>query len=201
VAHRRRPVLPKRTPVHVTLRLVEGVPSLRQIKHVKYVRRCIQLAHKPGFRVVEFSVQVNHLHLIVEAEDERALSRGMQGLKVRLARRLNPLFGREGKMFTERYHARQIRTPREAKHCLSYVLNNARKHAAQRGQTLAHNWIDPFSSAPTFGAWAGATITGAGATEPGITAPAEFYLLTTGWCRHGPLDPNEIPGPFEIRPP
>jgi hypothetical protein len=79
-------------------------------------------------------------------------------------------------------------------------MNNARKHAAQRGQSLARNWIDPFSSAPTFGAWASATITGAGATEAGITVPAEFYLLTTGWRRHGLLDPNEIPGPFDPRP-
>jgi REP element-mobilizing transposase RayT len=195
VAHRRRPVLPRKTPVHVTLRLVAGVPALRRFKTVRYIRRCIQLAHKGTFRVIEFSVQVDHVHLIVEAEDRRALSRGMQGLKVRLARRLNRLFGRRGTPFTERYHARQLRTPRQTRHCVLYVLNNARKHAAQRGQTLARGWIDPFSSAPTFAAWAGPTFTGEGATRDGITAVPRFYLLTTGWKRHGLLDPNEVPGP------
>jgi REP element-mobilizing transposase RayT len=195
VAHRRRPSLPKKTPVHVTLRVVKGVPALRRPKPVRYIRRCIQLAHKDRFRIVEFSIQGNHLHLIVEAEDRRALARGMQGLKVRLARRLNALFGHEGTFFTERYHARQIRTPREARHCLSYVLNNARKHAAEQGRTLARNWIDPFSSAPTFCGWGCTTITSAGATKPSVTRPAEFYLLTRGWKRHGPLDPNAVPGP------
>jgi REP element-mobilizing transposase RayT len=165
------------------------------MRTVKYIRRCIQLAHRDGFRVVEFSVQTTHLHLIVEADDRRALSRGMQGLKVRLARRLNPLFGRRGKLFTERYHARQIRTPREARSTLCYVLKNARKHAAERGQRFAQNWIDPFSSAPTFDRWGGPTITGDGATEPGVTRGAEFWLLTSSWARYGPLDPNEVPGP------
>jgi hypothetical protein len=82
VAHRRRPSLPNKTPVHVTLRLVEGLPSLRRIRTVRWIRRCIQLAHKERFGVVQFSVMKNHLHLIVEAQDKRALSRGMQGLTV-----------------------------------------------------------------------------------------------------------------------
>jgi putative transposase len=195
VAHRKRPTLPRKTPVHVALRLVEGIPSLRRHRPVKYIRRCIQLAHKDRFRVIEFSVQSNHVHLIIEAEDGRALSRGMQGLKIRLARRLNALFGRRGTMFTDRYHARPITSPRQARHCLSYVLNNARKHAAQQGRTLARDWIDPFSSAPTFRGWSTATVTSDGATRPGITRPAEFWLLRTAWKTHGSLDPNAVPGP------
>jgi putative transposase len=195
VAHRRRASLPRHTPVHVTLRMLPTVPALRRIRAVRYIRRCIQLAHKDRFRIVEFSIQQNHLHLIIEADDRRALSRGVQGLKVRLARRLNALFGRQGTVFTERYHARQIRTPREARNSCAYVLSNARKHAAQRGRTLARNWIDPFSSAPTFRGWTCATITSAGATEPGVTRRPRFYLLTRGWKRHGLLDPSAVPGP------
>ena len=188
-------VLPSKTPVHIALRLVEGISSLRGLKPVRYIRRCIQLAHKQAFRVVEFSVQSNHVHLIVEAEDRRALARGVQGLKIRLARRLNALFGRRGTVFTDRYHERPITSPRQAKHCLQYVLNNARKHAAEQGRMPARNWIDPFSSAPTFAGWSGTTVTSDGATEPGITKPAEFWLLRSAWRRHGPLDPNAIPGP------
>jgi REP element-mobilizing transposase RayT len=195
VAHRRRPELPSKTPVHVALRLVEGLPSLRQHKAVRYVRRCLQLAHKERFRVVHFSVQSNHVHLLIEAEDSRALSRGMQGLKIRLAKRLNALFGRRGTLFTERYHARPITSPRQARHTIGYVLGNARKHAAERGRALGRNWVDPFSSAPTFDGWACATVTSDGATEPGITAEPEFWLLRTAWRRYGPLDPNAVPGP------
>ena len=181
--------------MHVALRLLEGIPSLRRHRPVKYIRRCIQLAHKDAFRVVHFSVQSNHIHLIIEAEHRNALSRGVQGLKIRLARRLNALFGRRGAMFSDRYHARAISSPRQARHCLQYVLNNARKHAAEAGRMPARNWIDPFSSAPTFDAWACATVTSDGATEPGITRAAEFWLLRTAWRRYGPLDANVVPGP------
>jgi REP element-mobilizing transposase RayT len=164
-----------------------------RFKTVRWIRRCIQLAHKDRFRIIEFSIQTNHLHLIIEAEDQIALSRGMQGLKVRLTRRVNRLFARRGTLFTERYHARPIRTPREVRHCLAYVLNNARKHAAERGQALSRGWVDPFSSAPTFRGWGDATFTGGGATQHGITVAPEFYLLTRGWRRRGLLDPNEVP--------
>jgi REP element-mobilizing transposase RayT len=179
----------------VALRLVEGMPSLRGSKPVRYVRRCIQLAHKERFRVVHFSVQSNHVHLIIEAEDSRALSRGLQGLKIRLARRLNALFGRRGTPFTDRYHAQPIRSPRQARHAIGYVLGNLRKHAAEHGRTLGRNWVDPFSSATTFDGWACATVTSDGATKPGVTAEPEFWLLRTGWRRYGPLDPNDVPGP------
>lgn len=145
---------------------------LRRRKPVAYIRRCIQLAHKPAFRIVEFAVQTNHVHLIVEAEDSVALSRGMQGLKM------------------------PITSPRQARHCLAYLLGNARKHAAQVGRTLARGWIDPFSSAPTFTGWAVATITGDGATKPGITRAPAFWLLRSAWRRYGPVDPDEVPGPM-----
>lgn len=193
VAHRRRPALPRQTPAHVTLRLHAGLPSLRRRKPVRWIRRCIQLGHKTTFRVVHFCVQTNHLHLIVEAADRKALSRGMQGLGIRLTRRLNALWGRRGSPFTERYHARPIRSPREVRNCIGYVLNNVRKHAAERGRRLARNWIDPFSSAPTFDGWSASTVTGADATGSGITRPPQFYLLRTAWRRGGLLDPNAIP--------
>jgi REP element-mobilizing transposase RayT len=195
VAHRRRPSLPNKTPVHVTLRLVEGMPSLRRIRTVRWIRRCIQLGHKDRFRVVQFSVMKNHLHLIVEAQDRRALSRGMQGLTVRFTKRLNRLFGRKGTMFRERYHARQLRTPREVRWGLNYVLGNARRHAWQGHRKLARDWVDPFSSAPEFTDWTVQPWTDACELGEVATRPAQFWLLTTGWQRSGPLDPNAIPGP------
>jgi REP element-mobilizing transposase RayT len=171
------------------------MPSLRRHKPVRYVRRCIQLAHKDTFRVVHFSVQSNHVHLLIEADDRAALSRGMQGLKTRLARRLNALFGRRGTVFTDRYHARPIGSPRQARHAIGYVLGNVRKHAAEHGRRLARNWVDPFSSAPTFDGWSCPTVTSDGATERGITRGPAFWVLRTGWRRYGPLHPNAVPGP------
>lgn len=192
VAHRQRPSLPKSTPLHVTIRLVEGYPPLRRRKPVRWIRRCIQLAHKERFRVIEFSIQGNHLHLIVEADDRRWLGRGMQGLKVRLARRLNLLFRRQGTVFRERYHCRQLRSPREVRHGLHYVLNNRRRHARHR---VAKDWIDPFSSAPSFRGWGSRTVTSDEDVGEPVTRRARCYLLRSGWKRGGLLDPNMVPGP------
>jgi REP element-mobilizing transposase RayT len=183
--------------LHVTLRLVEGVPSLRRVKAGRYVRRCIQLGHKNNFRVVQFSVMGNHLHLIVEADDRRALSKGMQGLKIRLARRLNALFQRRGELFKERYHARALRSPREVRWALGYVLNNRRKHARQGGATLAKGWVDPFSSAPFFQGWSRRPWTDpVRGMDEDVCALAEGWLLRGGWKRGGAsLDPDLVPGP------
>ena len=193
MAHRQRAVLAEGTPVHVVMRAVDDVPSLRQTQAVNWVRRCIQLAHKEAFRVCEFSVQDNHLHFIVEARDEVALARGMQGLKIRIARRLNALFERRSTFFTDRYHARPLTSPPQVRHFLWVVLCNVRKHGAERGETFARDWVDPYSSAPTFDGWTHDVVTDADATPPGVTRRPEFPLLRTAWKRYGLLDPNTPP--------
>jgi putative transposase len=154
ISHGRRPAFTARVPQHVTLRLVGGVRSLRRDRTLRVVHDVLRAAaHLDDFRVVEFNVLSNHLHLIVEAADERALSRGMHALTIRLARRLNALLGRHGRLFAHRYHTHALRTPREVRNALRYVLLNARHHAAQQGQRLARTWIDPWSSAPWFDGW------------------------------------------------
>src|SRR5205823_2951531 len=116
-------------------------------------RSCIAKAHRDTFRIIHFNVLSNHLHLIIEAANELALSRGMQGLEVRLARHINRALGRTGKLFADRYHARALRSPCEVRNAIRYVLCNARHHAAERGQRLAKYWIDPHSSAAWFDGW------------------------------------------------
>ncbi len=94
---------------------------------------------------MQFSVQGDHLHLIVEASDKLALSRGVQGLAIRIARAVNRLTSRRGKLWADRYFSRPLTSPRSVKHALSYVLNNFRKHRAAGASK-----IDPYSSAPFF---------------------------------------------------
>ena len=100
-------------------------------------------------RIIHDSVQGNHLHLIVEAEDQAALSRGMQGLAIRLARRLNALARRHGPVFVDRYHSHPLKTPREVRNALVYVLANFRKHS----QKTRAPGVDPFSSGAWFEGW------------------------------------------------
>jgi REP element-mobilizing transposase RayT len=200
VAHRRRPSVSPNVPLHVTLRLVEGFPGLRRPKALRWIRRCLQLAHRDGFAIVQFSIQGNHLHLIIEARDRGALSRGMQGLKIRLTKRLNQLFGgRRGTVFPERYHAQPLRSPRQVRSALLYVLNNRRRHLASSGKGLQRDYVDPHSSAAHFEGWRGDTWTsGRLAGEP-VTAEPRSWLLRVGWRREGRLDPNEIPGGIGVR--
>jgi REP element-mobilizing transposase RayT len=204
VEHGHRPRFDAPVPQHVTLRIRAGVASLRRERTLRIVRAAIRAGHKPSFRVVHFNLLANHMHLIVEAHGALALARGMQGLEVRLARRLNRALARRGKLFAERYHARALRTPRETRNAIRYVLCNSRHHAAQRGERLARYWIDPFSSAPWFDGWSRPIR----ANEPWLrdlvaqpppTRPATVWLLTRGWRRHGPLRFDEVPGPAPPR--
>ena len=209
VSHDARERFAARHPLHVTLRIKAGVQSLRRGKVCATVRAALTAGgHKATFRVVEFNVLRNHLHLLVEAEGPAALARGMQGLAVRLARRTNRLLGRTGSLFAARYHARALRTPREVRNALRYVLLNARHHAAEHGRQLARDWIDPYSSAPWFegfhisprsrGLMCGPDWLTSLQRQPRPTAAPRTWLLATGWRRHGLLLPTEVPG--RIRP-
>jgi REP element-mobilizing transposase RayT len=154
LAHIEREAFTWREPLHVTWRIAEGVRSLRREAVLEVVRdRLARFANRDDFRVVEFNVLGNHMHLVVEASGQRALARAMQGLAVRLARAINKILGRTGKLFKERYHARVLRKPLHVRNTLRYVLLNARHHAAERGEKLARYWVDPFSSAPWFDGW------------------------------------------------
>jgi REP element-mobilizing transposase RayT len=133
--------LKRRFPVHVTLRVRREVWSLRSRRCFSAIRRAfIGGRERFGFRLNEFSVQGNHAHLIVEAEGSQSLSRGMQGLSIRMAKALNRVMQRRGTVFADRYHAHILRTPAEVRHALSYVLNNDRNHSDSRRP------IDPCSS-------------------------------------------------------
>jgi REP-associated tyrosine transposase len=116
VTHDARPRLAPRYPVHATLRTLPGVPNLRRASVYAVIEAAFRaLLARVDFRVVHFSVQSNHVHLILEAHDARALSRGMQGLAIKIARGVNRVTGRRGKLWRGRYHARILRAPREVR--------------------------------------------------------------------------------------
>ena len=136
---------PSRYPVHVTLRTMPGVGYLRRRKLFQAIRAAIREAQERfGIRIVHFSVQGNQLHLLVEAEGAESLSRGMQGLTIRIARAINQAAGRRGKVFADRYHAHILSTRGEVASALRYVLENFRHHLRP---DVAPVGQDPCSSA------------------------------------------------------
>jgi REP element-mobilizing transposase RayT len=113
----------------------------RALRHA-FERGCARF----GFRVIHFSVQGNHIHVIVEAPDPESLARAMRGLEVRMARALNKVMHRRGPVFADRYHAHLLRTPREAAHAVRYVLENWTVHACREGWVVPRG-VDPCCSA------------------------------------------------------
>jgi REP element-mobilizing transposase RayT len=137
--HRARPTHKARFPLHVTLRVRWDVPSLRHQRRFARIKRAFRYGcDKFGMRMCEFSVQADHLHLIVEADDKQALSKGMAALEIRLARAINRVLGRTGAVFADRYYAKPLYTPTEVKNAIHYVRYNWQHHGGLS--------FDPYSS-------------------------------------------------------
>ena len=183
--HRRRPAHDARHPVHVTLRAKKDLRSLRSEVAFAALLGSLSRASKSWFRVIHFSVQTDHVHLIVEADGDLPLIRGVQGLAVRCAKRLNRELGRRGAVWDHRYHAHRLGTPREVRTGLVYVLLNFRKHLHAGGG------VDPRSSGRWFDGWSGPT------NPPGASplAAPRTWLITVGWRRAGgSIDATALPG-------
>ena len=121
-----------------------------------------------------------------------ALARGMQGLTIRMARHLNRALGRRGRVFADRYFSRVLKTPREVRNCLAYVLNNEQRHRLGKRPGLRALQLDPFSSAPTFDGWRVQPLVRPRDTGPPAVVPPQTWLLATGWRRHGLLVPAYV---------
>ena len=145
VSHLKRARFPQRHPVHVTLRTLPAAGFLRGDRRYRAIEEALREAkERHGLRVIHYSVQGNHLHLLVEADGAESLARGVQGLSVRLARALNAVARRRGKVFADRYHAHVLASRREVARALRYLLENFRHHLRQ---DVAPRGEDPCSSA------------------------------------------------------
>jgi putative transposase len=176
------------------MRVVRGVRVLRSDGVFRRLQASIKRASRSGFRIVQFSVQVDHVHLLVEAKDKQALAAGLRGLAVRIARDVNAALGRKGTLFPQRYHARALTRPGEVRHCLLDVLANHRKHASSSA------WLDPRSSAAWFDGWRDDALFALAQRDvsdlvrsPSPVEPARTWLASVGWRKHRLLGIDEHP--------
>lgn len=184
VPHRTRARHDVRHPVHVTMRAVALPRSLRTPTLFAAIRAALARACDDRLRVCEFSVQSNHLHLLIESDSELGLRSGLRGLAIRAAKAINYVLGRHGRVWEHRYHARALATPREVRHALVYILQNWRKHGrGARG-------LDPCSSAASFDGWKERPTHEIGSTP---LAKARTWLGRWGWRRRGLIDLREQP--------
>ena len=162
--HLKRPPVDWRHPHHVTVRMRRGVWNLRSQRCFRPIANALRaVREREGFRVVHFSVQGNHMHLVTEADDREAMSNGMRALLIRIAKRLNRVMGSSGRLYADRFHERVLTTPSETRNVVRYVLGNHGHHYGGVG-------IDAFCSANPALADDG----------PPAAAP-ESWLLRVGW--------------------
>jgi REP element-mobilizing transposase RayT len=197
-AHDARPVIKARHALHVVLRVVPEVGNLRRREMYRAIRAAsVTAAARGRIRIVHISIQRTHIHLLVEANDKLALGIGMQGFQISAARHINTALGEErrrrGRVFCDRYHVVVITSPTQARHALSYVLNNWRKHAEDGTGTL----VDPFSTGILFAGWK--ELEGVDAWripagyEPLVVGSPRSWLLTKGWMLRGAISAREVP--------
>ena len=178
--HSSRPELKKGNVAHVTIKLRAGLPSLRSAKPLDVVRTAIGRVNAKGLvRIVEYSVQSNHVHMLVEAGNSADPSRGMASLNTGLGMRLNRLWDRtgQGSVFMERFHLVVISSPSQMRKALNYVLQNSMHHG------LRLKTLDPCSSSPSFGGWKQFQGSKAVARAAAwcVSAKPQTWLLRVGW--------------------
>jgi REP element-mobilizing transposase RayT len=204
-SHKKRPEVEARQALHVVLRVAAAVGGMRRRAIYKAIRAAsITAAQRGRFRIVHISIQQTHVHLLVEAENKLALARGMLGFQISAARNINTVLGedasrrRRGRVFVDRYHLVVISSPTQARHALSYVLNNWRKHREDRGD-LTRGWkLDWFSSAAMFPGWREhhedpALCEVHKDYEPLVVVPPQSWLLREGWALAGAISSRETP--------
>jgi putative transposase len=183
VKHLPRPRHEEETPVHVVVRVRRDVPYLRTERIFAVLRAMFARASEKGLRLLHFSVQANHLHMIVEATDGETLGRGMQRLLSRIALAINGVARRRGKVFRDRYFRQDLTSPTQVRNALIYVMFNVRKH------DLVGDWekgIDTYSSTMWFDGWApDCAPSGRTRAGPPIVAEPRSWLARTGWNVRG----------------
>jgi putative transposase len=183
VPHRKRPYHDANHPLHITVKIAATIPNLRRPILRAAIFDVIAESSTAAFRITEFTIQDNHVHYLIEADDSAERSSGMQRLNTRTCHAVHRVLRRQGRVMAGRYHSRTLRHPREVRHVLVYILLNWRKHQNARG-------IDPCSSGPWFDGWA----THAPLAGRAPVAAPTTWLLRVGWREYGLLDPyNDRP--------
>ena len=201
LAERRHPGRERRTahvrrsgrhvPAHITIRAANGLPSLRQQAVAKAIGHVIRTMRtvREDFRIVEFSIQSNHVHLIVEADDDKVLSSAIRSFEARVSKMLNHhvLRRKRGRVWGDRYFRVDLASPRQARHALAYVLQNGQHHGV-----VAAGVKDPISSAR----WSDRYVTRAELPpDTSLTSPSRTYMLNVLWEKRWPgaISPAEVP--------
>jgi REP element-mobilizing transposase RayT len=196
VNHMSREKVDFKKPLHITLKLNGRIKkTLRGPMMLSRLKECLKKAKAIGLRVIHFSVQMNHIHILAECRDNEVLDRGMKSLGCSLGKAIRKSCGENGPVFNGRFHLHVLKSPREMKNGLGYVLLNHSKHDG------LIPYSDRFSSAAYFNEWKELLGRNIGpllmdrrrreAILPPYLSPPKSWLAREGWRKvklaaHGP---------------
>ncbi len=185
VNHGARQIITHKTPLHITMKLKRGLNGLRTQKMLQQLKTSLGKAKAKGLRTIHFSLQSNHLHLFAESDSNQALASGMNSFGARFGREIRKRLRGSGSVFNGRYHIHILKTPRETRHALAYVLMNTSKH--QGGEPE----YDVYSSNRQFKEWRKllgskkqfALADGQAEPVPDYLSHPKSWLAGVGWKR------------------
>jgi REP element-mobilizing transposase RayT len=142
IRHTKREMIKKDTVLHLTLKIEKNKANLKNKSILKALQHSIKKARSLGLKVIHYTLEYDHVHLLIEASDKISLGKGMQSLGISFSKGINKIKKQTGKVFKTRYHFRKLNSPREIKNALNYILGNGIKHR----ETLSV--INSFNSLP-----------------------------------------------------
>ncbi|MDD4973652.1 MAG: transposase [Bacteriovorax sp.] len=126
--HTSRPHLSKACSLHLTVKIKKIKAELKNKSVLSILKRAILNARKQGLKVIHYSLEYDHVHLLIEADNNHILSKGMQSFGVTISKAINRMRKLKGGVYKHRYHFRKISSPRQLKNVLNYIFNNGIKH-------------------------------------------------------------------------
>lgn len=128
IRHIARDEVKSSTPLHLTIKVERSKAGLKNKSIIKVLHSSIKKARLIGLRIIHYTLEFDHVHLLVEADNKAILGKGMQSFGISFSKGINKLKGLSGRVFKTRYHFRKLKTPSEVKNVLNYILGNAVKH-------------------------------------------------------------------------
>lgn len=140
IRHTRRFRLKKPSSLHLTIKVRENKADIQNKRILKALHYAIRRARLKGLKIVHYTLEYNHVHLLVESVDNKILHKGMQAFGITIAKAINKIKRTKGAVYKNRYHLRVIDSPRQLKNVLHYIFSNGVKHKRTNSQ------IDLFNS-------------------------------------------------------
>ena len=128
IRHVKRFRLKKASSLHLTIKVRENKADIQSKRILKALHHAIKRARLKGLKVVHYTLEYNHVHLLVESVDNKTLHKGMQAFGITIAKAINKIKRSKGAVYKNRYHLRLISSPRQLKNVLHYIFNNGVKH-------------------------------------------------------------------------